>query len=81
MFGIWDFENNDWFREPLCNGKAILAFETGKTAKDRAAQNWGYDTYAEAESDGWCMVRWFQDGPPPEDLRKELHDKLNAKEK
>jgi len=68
LYGIWckDENNNrgDWLRELLSNvddgGIAILAFTSIKEAKQRAAKNYGYDTYAKAKKDGWCEVKPLQ---------------------
>lgn len=65
LYGIWckDLKDNkgDWFRElpsRVNDGDiAILAFTSKREARYRAADNYGYDTYAEAKKDGWCEVK------------------------
>jgi hypothetical protein len=61
MFGIWDLEKNDWVRELPSKvddgGEAILAFESERRARQRAAKHFGFDGYAEAKRKGWCEVR------------------------
>lgn len=61
MWGIWEFEINDWFRELPSKvddgGIALLAFTSKAEACDRAAKNWGYDSYSQMKADGWGEVR------------------------
>lgn len=65
LYGIWctDLNDNkgDWYRELPSKvddgGIAILAFTSQREAKSRAAQEYAFDTYAEAKKSGWCEVK------------------------
>jgi len=61
LYGIWCYDTKDWLRELPSKvddgGEAILVFTSKAKAMQRAAKNYGYDTYAQAEKDGWCSVR------------------------
>lgn len=65
LYGIWCKDLNDnkggWYRELPSKvddgGVAILAFTSQREAKSRAAQEYGFDTYAEAKKNDWCEVR------------------------
>lgn len=65
LYGIWckDLNNNkgDWYRELPSKvddgGIAILAYTSQREAKKRAAQEYGFDTYAEVKKNDWCEVR------------------------
>lgn len=57
MWGIWDFEKNDWVRPWLLHGNPILAFESKRAACLNATYNFGFSSYSEAKRKGWCEVR------------------------
>ncbi len=56
MWGIWDFDKNDWVRPCLLHGNPILAFESKRAACLHASRNYGFETYSEAKRRGWCEV-------------------------
>jgi hypothetical protein len=65
LYGIWCYDlrdgKGDWYRELRSNvddgGIALLVFASIHKAKSRAAQEYGFDTYAEAKKNGWVEVR------------------------
>lgn len=65
IYGVWckDAHGNkgDWLREMPSRMDygdiAILAFTTQRDAKQRAAREYGYETYTEAVKDGWCEIK------------------------
>lgn len=65
LYGIWCFDLNDnkgdWYRELPSRvddgGIALLVFTLQRDAKSRAAQEYGFDTYAEMKKNGWAEVR------------------------
>lgn len=61
LFGIWDFEANDWVRELPSQvddgGVAILAYASEARAKQRACKHWAAGSYAELVEDGNGEVR------------------------
>lgn len=65
IYGIWCKDLNeskgDWYRELPSQvddgGIAILAFTSLREARERAAQEYGFDTYVEARKNDWCEVR------------------------
>lgn len=65
LYGIWckDLKDckGDWMRElpsKVNDGEiAILAFTAKRTAQERAAEAYGYDTYSQARRDDWVEVR------------------------
>lgn len=72
MYGIWDLSCGDWVREYNYEGHSlsgVLAFESKKFACRRAAQYFGFDSYAEAKRKGWCEVRGL---PTPTPARKKV---------
>lgn len=60
MWGIWDFETNDWIREMPSKvddgGTAVLAFMNKREACRRATKHFACDTYRQAQRRGWCEV-------------------------
>jgi hypothetical protein len=68
LYGIWckDLNNSKggWYRELPSKvddgGIAILAYTSQRKAKRRAAQEYGFDTYAEAVRNDWVEVRPLQ---------------------
>lgn len=60
LYGVWCEDTNDWLRElpsATCDGTvAILAFTSRDEARKRAAEHYGYDSYAQARSDAWVGV-------------------------
>lgn len=66
MFGIWDWDDNDWIRElpsKVNDGdKAILAFETEIDARNRALRHFGYDEYQELVSNEIAHVSRLDSG-------------------
>lgn len=61
MFGIWLFDRQDWLRESVPHttpgGPAVLAFPREEQARGRAAQHFGFTTYAAVFGHGYCEVR------------------------
>lgn len=63
LYGIWCFDENSWLRELPSTvddgGIALLVLPTKKSACERAAKHYGYESYREAKKEGWCEVRAF----------------------
>lgn len=65
LYGIWCKDEKggkgDWFREmPFTGyggGEAILAYTSKRAAQERAAENYGFDTYNEAYKNDWVEVK------------------------
>ena len=65
LYGIWckDLKDcrGDWLRELPSSvddgGIAMLVFTSKRAAEERAAKNYGFDTYAQARKNDWGEVR------------------------
>jgi hypothetical protein len=65
LYGIWckDAKNNngDWLRELPSNvqdgGEAILVYTSQSAAQQRAAEHYGFGSYADVKVNGWAEVR------------------------
>lgn len=59
VWGIWNLggaaQKGDWLREQ--RGDGIIAFTNRRTARARAAAEYGYTSYKKVRADGWCEVR------------------------
>lgn len=61
LYAIWGEDIEDFIRELPSKvndgGEAILVFTNERAAKQRAADHYGFATYAEAHRCAWATVR------------------------